>query len=441
MSRRRQRFSEVPAPARIESLDPEGRGVARVDGRRVLVHGGLPGERVMVRLQRRRAGFDEAAVVEVLEPAAQRVQPRCAHFGVCGGCSLQHLAPSAQLSLKEERLLGSLATEGGIEPEELLPPLCGEIWGYRRKARLGARYVVKKGRVLVGFREKGSSFVADLAGCDILHPAVGTRIGSLKRMVGALAACRQIPQIEFAAGDDTVALVFRHLVPLSDEDCSLLAAFGANHGYQIYLQSGGPDTVTRLHPQNGEAYLDYRLDEWNVALRFRPTDFAQVNFEMNRQLVSRAMQLLEVGTQDHVCDLFCGVGNFTLPLARRASHVLGVEAHAGLVERGRENARLNSIGNADFLVQDLSTPVAAIWQQMGCHKVLLDPPRSGARELVASMGAPYPSRLVYVSCHAPTFARDAGELVRRHGYRLVSAGIVDMFPHTSHAESIALFQR
>ncbi len=441
MTRRRRRFSEVPVPALIESLDPEGRGVARVDGQLVLVHGGLPGERVTVRFQRRRAGFDEAVVVEVLEPAADRVQPRCAHFGVCGGCSLQHLAPSAQLSFKEQRLLRTLATEGGLEPEEFLPPLCGEIWGYRRKARLGARYVVKKGRVLVGFREKGSGFVADLAGCDILHPAVGTRIGSLKRMVGALAACRQIPQIEVASGDGTVALVFRHLVPLSNEDCTVLAAFGASHEYHIYLQSGGPDTVTCLHPQKREAYLDYRLDEWNVVLRFRPTDFAQVNSEMNRRLVARAMQLLEIGPQDHVCDLFCGVGNFTLPLARLASRVLGVEADAGLVERARENARLNCIGNADFLVQDLSTAAAAIWREADCHKVLLDPPRSGAREVVASMGAPYPSRLVYVSCHAPTFARDAGELVHRHGYRLVSAGIVDMFPHTSHAESIALFQR
>ena len=442
MSRARKHISEAPVFAHIESLDHEGRGVARVAGKLVFIDGGLPGEQVMFRYRRCRRQFDEGSVVDVLKPSSDRVQPRCPHFGACGGCSLQHLHPGAQLRFKEARLLQKLAHEGGGEPEDLLPAVSGCSWGYRRKARLGARYVAKKGRVLVGFREKGSSFVADLSRCDILNPAIGEHLPSLKRVVGALEACRQIPQVEVAVGDDSVALVFRHLAPLSDSDCETLRGFAVRHGFRIYLQSGGPDTVTLLHPQDGDQRLGYRLVDWNVEIRFHPTDFAQVNTEMNGRMVAQALDLLDVRSQDRVLDLFCGLGNFTLPLARQAARVVGVESELGLVQRARENARHNGIRNAEFLAQDLSdTGAGDVWRWDGYDKLLLDPPRSGASAIVSAMRAPYPKRVVYVSCNSETFARDAGELVRRHGYRLSSAGVVDMFPHTSHAESIALFKQ
>ena len=442
MTRRRKRISADPVPARVESLDHEGRGLAWIEGKLVVVDGALPGEQVMLRYRRRRARFDEASVVEVCEAAPERVQPRCPHFGICGGCSLQHLDSRAQLRFKEARLVETLAHHAGVEPEETLPPLSGGSWGYRRKARLGARYVQKKNSLLVGFRERGSSFVADLSRCDILHPAVGRRVDSLRRVVGSLEAAREIPQIELAAGDDSVALVFRHLVPLADKDRQALREFAVQHGYRIYLQSGGLQTVTPIHPPGPDQGLSYRLADWDVEIRFQPTDFAQVNAEMNRLMVTRALELLEVEARDRVLDLFCGLGNFTLPLARRAAHVLGVEADAGLVARARENARINGIGNAEFLALDLSSSgIGTIWRGGDYDKLLLDPPRNGAEEVIASMRSPYPSRLVYVSCNAATFARDAAELVRHHNYRLRCIGVVDIFPHTSHAESIALFDR
>ena len=441
MGKRRKSVTRDPVLARVESLDSEGRGVGRVEGRTVFIDGALPGEEVLIRYRYRRGRFDVGSVVDVLKQAPDRVSARCPHVGLCGGCSLQHLEPGAQVRFKEARLLDSLSHQADVEPETLLQPLVGPRWGYRRKARLGVKYVAKKDAVLVGFREKGSSFVADLSRCDVLHPSIGSRLKELRSLLCSLEAYRQIPQVEVAGGDEHMALVFRHLAPLSDADCQALQEFAAAHDYWVYVQSGGPGTVELLHPRCGEPELAYELPQWRLAIQFAPTDFTQVNGEMNRRMVALVLKLLDSGSRDRVLDLFCGLGNFTLPLARVSCSVVGVEGDAGLVARARENARVNGVDNVEFVVDDLLNPVSqASWWRNGYHKLVLDPPRIGALQLLASLQDPYPERIVYVSCNPATLARDAGKLVHSHGYRLVCAGVVDMFPHTSHIESIALFQ-
>jgi len=441
MARSKKPLPQEPVLARIESLDHDGRGVAVVGGKLTLIDGALPGEAVMFRYRRRRGGAEQGYTVQVLDPSPERAEPRCPHFGVCGGCTLQHLRPEAQIRFKQDRLLEHLAQAARTAPDSVLPPLTGPLWGYRRKARLGVKYVPKKDTVLVGFRERGSSFLADLSRCEVLHPSVGQRIGALRDLIGSLESFQQIPQVEVAVGDAATALLLRHLVPLPTSDLAALRGFAATHGLRVYLQSGGPDTVCLLAP-DGPEELSYRLPEWDVAVQFRPTDFAQVNGEINRRMVSVAVELLGPEPHEKVLDLFCGLGNFSLPLARRAARVVGVEGEEGLVERARENARRCGSVNTEFHVWDLSKPdPQASWWQAPYDKLLLDPPRSGALEVVSLLRDPYPARIVYVSCNPATLARDAGELVHSHGYRLVSAGVMDMFPHTGHVESIALFAR
>lgn len=441
MARRKKPLSLEPVLARIESLDHDGRGVAVVEGKVTLIDGALPEEAVMFRYRRRRRGTDEGYAVQVLEPSPDRVVPRCPHFGVCGGCTLQHLRPEAQVRFKQDWLLAHLAQEARTAPDSVLSPLTGPLWGYRRKARLGVRYVPKKQAVLVGFRERGSGFVADLSRCDVLHPSVGQRLGALRDLIGSLESFSQIPQVEVAVGDVATALLLRHLVPLPASDLGALRAFAATHGLRVYLQSGGPDTVCLLAP-DGDEELSYELPEWDVVVQFRPTDFAQVNGEINRRMVSLAVELLDPQPHEQVLELFCGLGNFSLPLARRAARVVGVEGEEGLVERARENARRSGAANTEFYVWDLSKPdPRSAWWQAPYDKLLLDPPRSGALEVVSLLRDPYPTRIVYVSCNPATLARDARELVHSHGYRIMSAGVMDMFPHTVHAESIALFGR
>jgi 23S rRNA (uracil1939-C5)-methyltransferase len=431
--------------AAIVDLSHDGRGVARIDGKTVFVSGALPGERVRAKLTRRHRSFDEALAQEVLEPSAQRVQARCAHYGVCGGCALQHLDAPEQIAAKQRVLLENLQRIGQVAPERVLPPLTDLHWGYRRKARLGVKWVPKKERAVVGFREADARFIADLAHCHVLVPQVGERLDALSALVGSLEARGTIPQIEVAAGDEQVALVFRHLQPLSQGDRDRLAAFGRAHGLQVHLQPGGSDSVHPLEPDYPP--LTFAIPGFDVVLEFRPLDFVQVNAGLNRRMIARALELLDPQPTDRVLDLFCGLGNFTLPLARRAGSVVGVEGDAGLVARARGNAAANGIANAEFHAADLGQDLRGeAWARQGFDMLLLDPPRSGAEAAIGtrtSTQLPLAGmrRVLYVSCHPGSLARDAGMLVREHGFRLAAAGVMDMFPHTAHVESIALFER
>jgi 23S rRNA (uracil1939-C5)-methyltransferase len=384
--------------------------------------------------------YDQGTAVEIIHPAPERVVPRCAHFGVCGGCSFQHVDPAAQIRMKEETMLENLRRLGDVSPAEIIPPLTGPHWGYRRRARLGAKFVDKKQAMLVGFRERRSSYLAEIERCEILHPAVGERIMALRELLGGLQAYNRIPQIEVAAGDDTVGLVFRNLEPLSDQDCAALREFGERQGFYIYLQPAGPESVTPLWPE--DPHLCYSLPSFDVTLEFRPTDFTQVNGAMNRSMVDQAMDLLAPGSDERILDLFCGLGNFTLAIARRAGSVVGVEGDAKLVQRARDNAARNGIDNAEFHTADLAGMDAPWpWLEGGFDKVLLDPPRTGAMEAIMRIGPLKTARIVYVSCNPATLARDAGLLVDKFGYRLQRAGVMDMFPHTGHVECMALFEK
>jgi len=441
---RRSRRRPLPAgefDARIESLSHEGRGVTHIDGKAVFIDGALPGERVRFRYLKRQRRFDNGIVTTVLEASPNRVEPACAHADVCGGCSLQHLAPGKQISFKQQAMLEALAHIGGVEPDEVLPPLTGPHWGYRRKARLGVRHVKKKGRVLVGFREKQSAFLADIRRCPVLIPAVGERIEALCELVGSMEAKARIPQIEVAGGDEATALVFRHLEPLSAADLERLRAFETQTGLQIHLQSGGPETVTPLTPARVTP-LSYAHPGYGVRIGIGPLDFFQVNAELNRKMVPLALSLLALEPRHRVLDLFCGLGNFTLPIARHVAEVVGVEGEPAMVRRARETARANGIDNTRYHVSNLMGALEnEPWLQETYDRVLLDPPRAGAKEVIAKIGALDAQRIVYVSCHPGTLARDAGELVNTHGYRLLAAGVMDMFPHTAHVESIAVFDR
>lgn len=350
------------------------------------------------------------------------------------------MPPQRQLQLKEDTLRMQLQRIGRVEPETWLPPLTGESWAYRRKARLAVKLVPKKGGVLVGFRERNSSLVAALDSCAVLDPRIGRRLQELAAMLGTLSIIRHLPQIEVAIGDDTAGLVFRHVVPMPAGDEAKLIALGRQFGFSIYAQSGGPDTVRLLWPE--QAKLSYRLPEFEVELAFQPTDFTQINADINQLMVSRAVELLDPQPTDAVLDLFCGLGNFTLPLARRAARVVGVEGEVGLVGRARENARSNGLDNCEFHVANLARDVRDLpWMRDRYDKLLLDPARSGAAELIPQLKALKVARLVYVSCNPATLARDAGMLVQEQGYRLRSAGIIDMFPQTAHVESIAVFEK
>jgi 23S rRNA (uracil1939-C5)-methyltransferase len=439
------RISRRPLPdhgreARIESLSPEGRGVAHLDGRAVFVDGALPGETVSFRYTRIQRDFAEGRVEAVLDASPERVEPFCAHFGVCGGCTLQHLAPEAQIRFKQAQLLEQFRRIGKVEPAVSWAPLTGPVQGYRHKARLGVKFVAKKDRVLVGFREKSSALLAELHRCPVLHPAVGERLEDLAGLIFALGVREKVPQIEVALGDDRHALVFRVMDDPGRADLDRLADFGAGHGFDVYLQRQGPESLRPLYPENPPP-PGYALEEFGVDFRFRPGEFTQVNPAVNRQMVRRAVDLLDPGPEDAVLDLFCGLGNFTLPLARRARQVTGVEGDSALVERARDNARRNGLENTEFHAADLFQPVTgAAWAGRRYARLLLDPSRAGAREILARIPVWQPSRIVYVSCNPATLARDAGILVHDLGYRLTGAGVMDMFPHTAHVESIALFE-
>ncbi len=439
MSRRKKKLPTEPRLAKIESLTHDGRGVARVADKTVFIDGALPDEEVLFRYTRVRSNYDEGEVLEVKTASPHRVTPACEFFHSCGGCSLQHLDPAEQIQVKQTTLLDNLSRIGKVQADILLPPLTGPIWGYRQKARLGVRYVHKKERVLVGFREKHSAFLADMRQCKILNPLIGERLEDLSQLIRQLSCYKQIAQIEVAVGEEGVALIFRHLVELTESDKQRLIAFGQQYHFQIYLQPKGPDSVTLLWPES--ASLSYRLPAYETTLAFRPNDFTQVNTAINQAMVSLALTLLEAQPADHVLELFCGLGNFSLPLARQVQQVSAVEGDAALIERARENADHNGIQNIDFHVANLMDEVHGLpWlRQRRYDKILLDPPRSGALEMLPHLAALKASHIVYVSCNPATLARDAGILVNEFGYRLVKAGVMDMFPHTAHVESIALF--
>jgi len=439
--RRRKRLPEEAVEVQIESLSHEGRGVAHVEGKVVFIDFALPGETVEFKYTRQSKSFDEGKAVKIITASDDRVEPICEHFGVCGGCSMQHQNHEAQITSKQAALMEMFEHMAQTKPQNILEPLRGPIKHYRQKARLGVKYVAKKGKVLVGFREKGNAFLADLLSCPVLHESVGNRITALSELIMGMEAKESIPQIEVAIDDSKTALVFRHLEPLSESDKAALIQFAKTHELQIMLQSGGPDTVVGLWPEN-PAPLSYRLKEQDISIEFQPNDFTQVNSEINQSMVSRALNMLELKQEDKVLDLFCGLGNFTLAMARQCDEVVGVEGSQAMVVKARENAENNKIDNTQFFAADLSVDITdEPWLQQKYDKVLLDPPRSGAMEMLKYIGKLGAKRIVYVSCNPATLARDTQTLVNEYGYTLVDAGVMDMFPHTAHVESIALFTK
>jgi 23S rRNA (uracil1939-C5)-methyltransferase len=444
--RRHRRKPDLPASPftlNISKLSHEGRGIAHLDGKVVFVAGALPDETVEAVLTSRRDSFDEAKLCTVLTASPDRIEPACQYADVCGGCSLQHFDAKAQIAFKQDMLREKLAHALPAITFDVLAPLTGPVFGYRRKARLAVRYIHKKAQVLVGFREKNSTFITDMASCEVLDPRLASLLPVLSALIGNLQTRRLIPQIEIAAGDTgpgfTVALVFRHLQVLTQADVEKLLAFARAHEVALYLQPGGLDSVHRIFPTEGESRLYYRLPEFDLLMAFHPTDFTQVNGEMNLRMISKAVDLLALEAGDRVLDLFCGLGNFTLPLARRCEKVTGIEGSDMMVARAWENAAANSVSNADFHCADLTrTMRGAQWMDTGFTKVLLDPPRSGAWEILPDIVLLRPSRIVYISCNPATLARDA-EFLAQQGYTLSCAGAMDMFPQTAHVEAMALF--
>ena len=508
MNRRRKPYQN-PAdnpilPATIESLDQEGRGVAHNEGKTIFIDGALPNEKVTYQSQRIKPSYEVANVVEMLQASSERVMPKCPHYGLCGGCKLQHMDASAQVTAKQQMLEADLWHIGKVRAETMLPPLHGPTWGYRHKARLSVKYVQKKERVLVGFNEKGTRFVADMNSCEVLVPEVSALIAPLQAMIVELSIRDKLPQIELAVGEGSViVLILRIMDVLTENDESLLKAFADNHNVQIWTQTKGPDTIkpfwpdaTQLaaHTSKGHgAQLKYSLSEFDLTYPFNPNEFTQVNPQINQQMVHSAMQLLQPKEGEKIADFFCGIGNFTLPIARSGASVLGLEGLSNLVDRANESAALNNINNTTFGVADLFKITEESLLKLGkFDKWLIDPPRDGAFELVKALadvpvvrqahhereatikhereatinheqetteGQEWdtlmtvrpelvvgqvnnnPSSIVYISCNPATLARDAGILVNEKGYKLVSAGVINMFPHTAHVESIALFER
>jgi 23S rRNA (uracil1939-C5)-methyltransferase len=438
---RRQRRRE-PETARIQSATHDGRGIAATEGKKVFVAGALPGEEVRFQRRKFRRNYDEAELLDVIEASHERIDARCAVFGRCGGCSLQHISETQQREIKHQALVDNFERIARVEPGEWLEPMSGPGWNYRRRARLAVKDVHGKGRVLVGFRERHAPFITDMHRCEILAEPVDGMIDALSDLVGTLSIRARLPQVEVSVADNATALVFRVLDPPTSEDAARFREFGARHDVRIYLQPGGLDTVGLFYPESDADPLHYELPEFDVRIAFDPVGFVQVNQEINQRMVHRAVELLNPGPADRVLDLYCGIGNFSLPLARRAGDVLGVEGDAMLVKAAAANAALNGIANARFRQADLSAVEGTeSWLREGWDLLLLDPARSGAQEIANRIERIGPRRIVYVSCHPGTLARDAGVLVNEKGYSCQSAGIIDMFPHTSHVESIAVFNK
>ncbi len=431
-------------PVTIESLDQEGRGVAHAEGKVIFIEGALPGEVVTYSPYRKKSNFELAQVGKILKPGSARVTPQCRYFGVCGGCGLQHMDARAQVAAKQRILEGDLKHIGKVEPELILPAVYGAAWGYRYRARMSVRYVAKKGGVLVGFHEKRSSFVADMQSCEIMPPHISALIMPLRELIGSLSIRERLPQVEVSLGEEVDVLVLRIMDPLNVQDEALLRIFAGQHSIQFFLQTKGPETAYPFYPPEA-AELNYTLPEFDIVMPFHPTEFTQVNPAMNRILVRRTLSLLDPQPGERIADFFCGLGNFTLPIARRGAQVTGYEGSATMVRRAAENAERNRLSaNTRFIETNLFEADAAWLQGQGAFdKMLLDPPRDGAFAVVNSLaeGQAAPARIVYVSCNPATLARDAAVLVHAKGYCLKAAGVVNMFPHTTHVESIALFEK
>lgn len=424
----------------INKLSHDGRGIAFIDGKTTFVHGALAGEKVVCKITYQHRRYNEGKVLEVISAAPERTTPLCAHFGICGGCSMQHLEIDNQIQFKQQALLEQLKHFGNVTPETILPPLSGKPWGYRGKARLGVRYVTKKNKLLVGFREKVSNYLADIHHCPVLHPSIV--ISDLSELITRLSQYEHIPQVEVAVGDQVSALIFRHLTPLPEEDIAKLCLFGKTHSLHIYLQPNPPQAVHKIWPQDNNEKLSYTLPDYQLELQFHPLAFTQVNSEINPLMIKQAIQLLDPQSNEHILDLFCGLGNFTLPIARYANHVIGVEGNKEMVKNAQENAILNNITNAEFFAANLMKPSENdSWIHKNYNKILLDPPRTGAKEIIPYFSRFNAKKIVYVSCNPATLARDSGELVHQQGYKLKKVGLINMFPHTSHIETIALFEK
>jgi 23S rRNA (uracil1939-C5)-methyltransferase len=423
----------------IESLSHEGRGIAHLDEKVIFVSGALPGETVLADRTFSRAKFEEADVKEVLKPAENRIAPKCEVFGVCGGCSFQHLSSEDQIGAKGEWLKDAFKGQAKIEPKHWLEPLQVQSWGYRRKARLGVRYVAKKEKVLVGFREKKSGFITNMSRCEVLHPSLGDNLEVLAKYIEQLSVKSQVPQLEVAVAENDTVLILRHLEPLTEQDEQILLVCANELKINFYTQSGGADTVK---PLDQPALLTYSHPDHDIVMEFLPTDFTQVNFKLNQKMINLALEMLDLNEKDEVIDLFCGLGNFTLPIAKYARHVVGVEGDLGLIERAKYNAEQNAISNADFYKADLFKEVEGFewFRGKSYNKALIDPARSGAIEIVELLPKLGVERLVYVSCNPATLARDTAKLIEL-GYKLETAGVMDMFPQTAHVESIALFTK
>jgi 23S rRNA (uracil1939-C5)-methyltransferase len=441
-SRRGKPLPTEPVEIIIDSLSHEGRGVGKIDGKTVFVDRALPGETVQMQYTFQRGKFDEGRTISVENPNEQRVEPPCKHFAVCGGCSMQHLSTDAQIAHKQSILAEQLEHFANTMPREWLAPLQADLQGYRRKARLGVRYVIKKERTLIGFREKYSNYLADIEKCPVLVEHVSELLAPMSQLIDGLDCRLFIPQIEVACGDEQVALIVRHLQPLSEKDHVAWVEFAKQHEVIIFLQPKGPKTVHRIWPvDDKDAQLNYRLKEYDLEMLMEPLDFTQVNASINNLMIPLAIGLLDVQPEDNVLDLFCGLGNFTLPLATKAKKVVGVEGVQEMVDRASKNAAHNHLENIEFYQADLTADLSdKDWLKRQYNKVLIDPARSGALEVIANIVKISPEKIVYVSCNPATLARDTGELVKA-GYKLIKVGVMDMFPHTTHVESIALFEK
>ncbi len=439
MARKKRR---EPETAEITAVTHDGRGISAAQGKKVFVAGALEGETVTYVRRKFRRNFDEAELLEVDRPSPDRIEAKCAAFGRCGGCSLQHVSAAHQRAIKSQTLRDNLERIGSVEPNRWLEPMTGPVWNYRRRARLAVKDVPAKGRTLVGFRERHAPFITDMHQCEVLAEPIDAMLPALSDLIGDLTIRARLPQIEVAVAENAIALVFRVLDPPSGDDVSAFQSFGAQHGLRIYLQTGGLDSAECVYPSVIDEPLYYTLPEFDIRIEFEPVDFVQVNADINRRMVHYAVEQLDASSDDRVLDLYCGIGNVSLPLARSAGSVLGVEGEGSLVERAAANAAVNSLDNVAFRAADLSKiDGTEAWVREGWSRMLLDPARSGAAEVVTRMHLFAPERIVYVSCHPGTLARDAGTLVREQGYVLQAAGIIDMFPHTAHVESIAVFAK
>jgi len=438
---RKPRHKRIPTDSvttQITHLNHEGRGVAHINGKATFLFGGLKGETVTFNYSDIHRQYDEGNVIEVLEKSEDRVTPLCQHFGVCGGCSLQHMHSNAQRAHKQSVLLEHFQHQANVQPKIMLEPLSGNPWEYRRRARLSVRYVPKKNAVLVGFRERSSRYVAHIIQCEILHPSVGKKIKALGELLMQCEMKSHIAQLEISVGDNATAVIVRNLVELPQTDLEKLIVFARDNHLQFYLQPKAPDSIYPLYPKNPEP-LFYAIPNHKIKMHFQPTQFTQINQEINLQMIDRAIALLDLQKTDRVLDLFCGIGNFSLPLAKQCAEVIGVEGSKTAIEQAYINAADNHIQNTQFYTHDLSADLTpAAWSQQPFDKVLLDPPRAGAAELMPYFSTWKPHRIVYISCNPITLARDTKDLLEL-GYTLEKAGVMDMFPHTDHIEAIALF--